>query len=96
MILSVLKQEFELPKRSVVCDIWDFTGCTAARTIDADVMIQRVNYIRERFHPGLDHKKTAIVVDKDAAFGLARMFQILEEDLPYAIKIFRNFHAARQ
>jgi hypothetical protein len=96
MIASVLEKEFNLPKESVVCDIWDFSGCTAARTIDAKVMIQIVDYIRERYHPSLKHTKTAIIVDKEVAFGLTRMFQILGEDLPYDVEIFRNLHDARQ
>lgn len=96
IILSVLNEEFRLPKASVVCDIWDIRGCEADRDIDANAMFRIVSFIKERFHSKLSHRKTAIVVDQDVTYGLTRMFQILADDLPYEIEIFRSFREAQQ
>lgn len=96
MVLSVLQEEFNLPKAMVVCDLWDLRGCHADKAIDAGTMIQFVSYISDRYHSKLMHKKTAILVDKDVAFGLTRMFQILAEDLPYEVEIFRDEHEAQR
>jgi hypothetical protein len=96
MVLSVLREEFNLPKEKVICDLWDLRGCHADKTIDASMMIQFVSYIKDRYHSELMHRKTAILVDKDVAFGLTRMFQILAEDLPYEVEIFRDEHEAQR
>jgi hypothetical protein len=96
MVMAVLNEEFNLPKEKVVSDLWDLRECYADKAIDAGMMIQFIGYIKDRFHSNLTHKKTAILVDKDVAFGLTRMFQILGEDLPYEVEIFRDEQQARQ
>ena len=96
IILSVLSEEFRLPRAKVECDIWDIRGCEADRDIDVDAMFQIVSFIKERFHSKLLHRKTAIVVDQDVTYGLTRMFQILADDLPYEIEIFRTYREAQQ
>jgi hypothetical protein len=39
--------------------------------------------------------KTAIIVDQDFMYGLARMFETLAEPLPYEIRVFRDDANAR-
>ena len=90
LIHTILSEEFNLPKRKVINDIWDLRECLEGDNIDSNSMIRIVNYITEKFNPNLLHKKTAIVVDKEVAYGLTRMFQILAEDLPYDIEIFKS------
>jgi len=69
--------------------LWDFREV-------ADVEIS-TNAVREfararSFAPGA---KRALVATKDAAYGMARMFQALHEDAPEDLRVFRSLDEAK-
>jgi hypothetical protein len=47
-----------------------------------------------RSHPVLSFSRFALVVDTPAAFGMGRMGQILGDDLPGAIAVFKSYDDA--
>ena len=46
--------------------------------------------------PNVPGAKRAIVVASDVAFGMARMFQIIREDAPEEVRVFRDIDEARR
>ena len=89
-IVSILQEEFKRPRHQVVSDLWDVRGCLADRTLNSEAMLQIVEFIQKRFTPDLMHRQTAIVVSDTEQFGLTRMFQIMADQLPYQVEIFRD------
>ena len=46
--------------------------------------------------PNVPGAKRAIVVASEVAFGMARMFQIIREDAPEEVRVFRDIDEARR
>jgi len=90
LIFDVLDKEFRLPKSSAVNDLWDLRGSLPSDSLNYDAMVAIVDYIKERVRPDSPHRKTAIVADQSASYGMARMFENLAHKLPYDVRIFTS------
>ncbi|CAB5112341.1 hypothetical protein D3OALGA1CA_2103 [Olavius algarvensis associated proteobacterium Delta 3] len=88
LIFNVLEREFSLPKSSALNDLWDLQGSLPSDALHYDTMLAIVDFIRERYRSDSPHRKTAIVADQSASYGMARMFESLAHKLPYAVRIF--------
>ena len=42
-----------------------------------------------------NHKRIAVVVDDDVAFGIVRMYMAYSDDVPVRINVFRDLDGAR-
>lgn len=88
LIFNVLEREFSLPKSSDLNDLWDLRGSLPSDALHYDTMVTIVDYIKKRYRSDSPHRKTAIVADQSASYGMARMFESLAHKLPYAVRIF--------
>ena len=70
--------------------LWDFSGVTAVEV--ASATIRQLARARS-FEAGV---KRAVVAPSDVAFGMARMFQMLHEDAPEEMRVFRASAEARR
>ncbi len=68
--------------------LWDLRELDF-RTIDS-LMEKRLINIRRRY-PERGRARLAFIVAGDLAFGMGRMYEILSEDLPQEIRLFRKY-----
>lgn len=52
-------------------------------------------YVDAHYDPSWTHRFTALVVDQDVLFGLARMYDLLTEHVPTELRILRDVDEAR-
>jgi hypothetical protein len=72
--------------------LWDFRNCTS--DISSDEMENIIIYVR-KFRKGPGGGKVALVVSKDADFGLARMYGLLSEyQVDRKLMVFRDYDQA--
>jgi len=90
LIFAVLEQEFKLPKSSAVNDLWDLRNSLPDESLNYNAMVAIVDFIKERYRSNSPHRKTAIVAEQSASYGMARMFESLSHKLPYAVRIFTS------
>ena len=68
--------------------LWDLRELDF-RTIDTPLEKRFINIRRK--YPQRGRARLAFIVAGDLGFGMARMYEILSEDLPQEIKIFKNY-----
>ena len=73
--------------------LWDFRGCNT--DIKYDSMMKIKKFIDNNYDPDWSHSITAFVVDHDLLYGLSRMYEIISEDLPTTVSIFKNMDEAQ-
>lgn len=88
LIYAVLERELRLPRSSAVNDLWDLRGSLPGDDLNYDAIAAIVDFIKERYQKGSPHRKTAVVADQNASYGMARMFESLAHKLPYEVGIF--------
>lgn len=71
--------------------LWDFSGTDFA-AVDSD-MVRTLVDLRQR-HPDRAGAHIALVVPTDVGFGMGRMHQMLSEELPQTVQVFRDRKAA--
>ncbi len=76
----------ELPRRF----FWDLRG--ADIDWSSDEIRSFAGWVRANRLPG--DGRTAVVVDRDFHFGLARMYEVFSADLPVEFVVFRDVEAA--
>jgi len=72
--------------------IWDFRG--ALPEMDFDAMLRFKAYVREHYNASWTHHYTAIVADEELLYGLARMYEMISDDVPTETGVFRDLDAA--
>ena len=90
LIYAVLEKEFKLPRSSVVNDLWDLRGSLPSDELNYDAIAAIVDFIKDRYQSDSPHRKTAVVADRSASYGLARIFESLAHKLPYEVRIFTS------
>ncbi|MBN2310167.1 MAG: STAS/SEC14 domain-containing protein [Candidatus Hydrogenedentes bacterium] len=90
LVSKAIRAEFDLPEYPERNDLWDLRGTVMTRAIDSDSLSLIVEFISAEFPAESHHRKTALVVDTDLAFGIARMFQMLGDELPFEVEIFKD------
>ena len=89
LLIEAIFREIQLYGEDGRNDVWDLRGCRVDEGVVYQTVVQLVSYIGSI--PDTRTKgKTALVVDQDFMFGLARMFETLAEALPYAVRVFRD------
>jgi hypothetical protein len=96
LIREVLAKQREAKDHKVLNDIWDTRGCMPDEKLNSKSVERIVEYIKSLHSPDRYHRKSALVVDTDLAYGVSRMYQTLAEELPFAIEIFKDDRQARE
>ena len=96
LVKAVLQQQRGRVENLTLNDIWDARGILADPRFNSDDVIRVIDDIRDLHVGDSYHQKTAMVVDSDEFFGIARIFQTLGENFPYEIQIFRDMKSARR
>ena len=89
LIIQAMDRENELHAIVGRCDLWDFRGCTPSEDFGYDAMLKIINHIETHYNDEWS-TKTAILVDETIQFGLSRMFQILIDEFPTQVGIFKD------
>ena len=89
LALKAIQREIELDDGEGKNDIWDFRGCHIDGTLMYNAVIGIVSHVKA-LREGHWHRKTAIIVDQDFQFGMARMYGALVEGLPFEVQVFRD------
>ena len=94
-ILSMLKELYSMKayQTEKIAGLWDFRGCTS--NINYETMHKITSYIDIHYDPSWSHNITALVVDKDVLYGLARMYEVITEDIPTTVRIFKDIDEAQ-
>ncbi len=72
--------------------VWDFRKTRPEMGFYDMLRIKK--YVRENYDPSWTHHYTALVVDNEAGFGFARMYETITDDVPTEVSVFRDFDAA--
>lgn len=72
--------------------IWDFRGC--ASNLDFEKILEVKRYIENTYDVGWKHRYTALVVDQDLLYGLARMYEMIAEKIPTTLRVFKDMDEA--
>lgn len=72
--------------------LWDLRKADIGRIQAED--LRRIGAHRRRIAPERGPHKTALLVDSDVSFGLARMYGALSERPPQSIEVFRDYRRA--
>jgi len=94
LLMEAIDREIELNKGKIRDDLWDFRGCWASAELKHDSMQKIVEHIEERNRFRWP-SHTALLVDQDANYGLARMFQTIAEFMAYDVGVFRDEKEAK-
>ena len=73
--------------------LWDFRGCIT--DIKYESMMEIKRFIDNNYDPDWSHSISAFVVDDDLLYGLSRMYEMISEDLPTTVNIFKNMDEAQ-
>ena len=95
VIVSMLKELYSLEayRSEKTAGLWDFRGCKS------DLSYEKIDKIRQyvavHYDPNWSHTKTAIVADKDLIYGLSRTYEMMTDNIPTEVNIFRNMEDAQ-
>lgn len=89
-IIDAFQDEILIDSEFTMDDIWDLRGCAVDPSFSFEDILEIKAHIMRFDQNGREGRKTALVVDSDAAFGMARMFQTATDQLPAYIRIFRE------
>ena len=94
-IIQVLRELYSMEayQNDKAAGLWDFRGCITDIKYDSMMKIKR--FIDNNYDPDWSHSITAFVVDHDLLYGLSRMYEIISEDLPTTVSIFKNIDEAQ-
>lgn len=94
LLISTLEElhSMEAYRNEKPGSIWDFRGC--ASDLDFEKMLEVKKYIESSYDERWTHRFTAFVVDQDLLFGLARMYEVIAEEVPTTIRIFKDMDEA--
>lgn len=84
----------QLPFRIGMHAIWDISNADISHLGRGD-MLAVVDHIQNNTDKRGSGYKIAIAADRDISFGIARMFAILCDGLPFSIAVFRSMELAR-
>jgi hypothetical protein len=71
-------------------DLWDFRGCRVTSDFHFSGMSRVVDCIKNKYGRANEKNKTALLVQGSTPFGMSRMFQLLMDDYPTQIGIFKD------
>ncbi|PJA31395.1 MAG: hypothetical protein CO187_09640 [Zetaproteobacteria bacterium CG_4_9_14_3_um_filter_53_7] len=94
-IIETIQQTLSLPSFVTgMHAIWDITNADVSHLERGDMLVV-VDYIQSNTDKRGSGYKIAIAADRDISFGIARMFAILCDGLPFSIAVFRSMELAR-
>ena len=96
LILSILEELYamEVYRSEKAAGLWDFRGCRS--DLNYKKFGKVTDYIDLHYESSWSHTYTAIVADGDLNYGLARMYEILTDDVPTKTSIFRDMDEAQK
>jgi hypothetical protein len=89
LLIEAISREIQLYGEENRNEAWDFRGCGVDESVVYQTVVQLVSYIGA-IPDARAIGKTALIVDQDFMFGLARMFETLAETLPAEVRVFRD------
>jgi hypothetical protein len=90
LILEVYTKEYQLLKNKEINDLWDLRGCAVSNNLNSNSMQNIVDKIKEIYSSDSKHLKTALLIETELGLGMTRMFQIIGDDLPFKIEVFKE------
>ncbi|RJP80875.1 MAG: hypothetical protein C4522_06625 [Desulfobacteraceae bacterium] len=96
LIREALAKQREAEEHKILNDIWDTRGCMPDEKLNNPSIDRIIGFIKSLHFPDRYHRKTALIVDSDLAYGISRIYQALSEELPFEIEIFRDDQQARE
>jgi hypothetical protein len=89
LLIEAVSREIQLYGEDGLNDAWDFRGCQVDEGVVYQTVVQLVSYIGS-IPEARTAGKTALIVDQDFMFGLARMFETLAASLPFEVRVLRD------
>lgn len=75
------------------CSIWDFRKAEGESTFDE---IRKIAKFAGEHRGKRPVGRVALIVSSELHFGLSRIYQVLTENLPFHLEIFKSFEQARE
>ena len=76
-------------------EIWDFSS-TKPKGINYNALKRLVSYFQKIYKEEWGSNKTAVVVDSDLLYGLAKIFQAVSSQLPHTVSVFKSIEGAKE
>lgn len=94
-IIQALSELYSMEayRNDKIAGLWDFRGCITDIIYDSMMKIKK--YIDINYNPDWSHSITAFVVDHDLLYGLSRMYEMISDDLPTTVHIFKDIGEAQ-
>jgi len=89
LILEVYTKELHFFQNKEMNDLWDLRTCEVPKNLNSSSMQNIVFEIKKIYSPDSKHLKTALLIETELGLGMTRMFQIIGDDLPFKIEVFR-------
>jgi hypothetical protein len=94
-LISVVTEFLDPPDHSPgMSSIWDFRGSDLSLLTAED--LGRLQGIHSASTIGMPQRKTAIVVDRELSFGIARMYEMMLTDPQVSTRVFRSMPEAEE
>ena len=83
---AVVREQLARGQRSLLLDLRD----VVAADFSAHLVRAAASRVKDRVDPRLESGKFAIIAKRDFLFGMARMYQILRDESPVEVRVFRD------
>ena len=96
LIVSILRELYATKAYQVekVAGLWDFRECRS--DIKYEAMMKIKTYIDANYNPNWSHYLSAFVVDRESNYGLSRMYEMISDNLPTVLGIFKDMNQAQE
>jgi hypothetical protein len=95
IIMESYNKEFEFLQGKTLNDLWDLRDCRISPALDNNFMLDMIDKIKKDRTPDMKHFKTAFLVNSDLGLGMARMFQLMSDSLPFGVGVFKEEDKAK-
>ena len=95
IIKELYWEEFEFLQKRALNDLWDMRDCLISSCLDNNFILDMMDEINKNHLTTMKHFKTAFLVNTDLGLGMARMFQLMGDGLPFRVGVFREEDKAK-
>ena len=89
LLMEALQRDLALDDGEGNNDFWDFRGSNIDEKLTYQIVAQMVSQVGVS-RKGRWNRKTAMLVDQDLQYGMARMYESLTDDMPFEVGVFRD------
>jgi len=93
--LTFYKDFFENPKATAYQNLLIDLAETKSVSRSSEALQALIMLLREKLKHSSAQRKVAVIAPEDLSFGLARMYEIFSNDVPWEFEVFREGHAAQ-